>query len=457
MAPCEDWEYEMVNKLVAQGKLSIEFITQRLDSTIATGSGFPDEAKLELRHVFDTAANNEGLLTEPSLLVLLQRKSTIALSPELAEANKIIFSALKYLSTLPFGPKIGTHVEGITFAEFSRALVWILPETSGWLFEEDNFSRARKPADHRRLLFQSIALRHDHPLYEASIARKLALRNAFNTDQEFGADLSAMNYDDDGDESFHDLLEILYSSQDQIPGRLGARPDSLRPLAKRISTETDLPVIRTLGIPTERFITLIRVLLAMQFHPPATGEESVNLLSFTPAAVAICAAFEAPDTHHLITHPSFESALEHLAPYLFDPLHQFLSLTFLGRTHGHLSANIDAPIHLSSTPSPDSILTIPLVAQLTAFLCWSFDYTSLEAHAMFTPSAPAESASRLIKSLVPPNNFEPPALLLLQGYSTVTSERVVFGLFTPHPDKGITSCHCPPPHIHPICQCNSSD
>lgn len=442
MLPVSDCEYDLVDRMFAQGKLSIEFLLQDLDDTIRTGYALPHEAKPELKRVFDKAANSAGLLSESALLALLQATTAIPPSSELVEANNIIFSALRYLSNFPFCPNIESGLEGINFAQFSRALAWILPGNDLYMFEEDNFSRCRTPADHRRLLFQCFALRHAHPLYEAPIARKLAVRNAFDYERDFGSNLCAMNYDEDGDEIFHDLLEVLYSSQEQHPPRAPAIMDAFRPLAKRMFTENNLPTLRTLGIPAGRFVTLLRLLLAMQFEPPTAEEEPVHLSHFTTAAVSICAAVAATDTPNLITHPSFDHGLHYLAPYLFDSLFHFLSRTFLGRTTpAFLSGNLNRPSQLPSTPSPDGILTLPLAAQLTTFLCWNADYASLCRHARFTPETPLESASGLIDTLTPPKDSGPPSILLFRGYSAGSSEPVVFGLFTPHPGKDGQAIH----------------
>ncbi|KAK0640715.1 hypothetical protein B0T16DRAFT_460873 [Cercophora newfieldiana] len=434
MATCESWAYEIVDHLYDQGKLSAESLMQHLEDTVAIGSCIPDTAKPELKRVFQLAANNDGLLTEDALLNLLRTKTAIRLSPELVEANKIVFSALSYLGNLPLGSKTDSGLDGITFVQFSRALVWILPAICGHILMEDNFSRARTEADDRRLLFQSLASRYPEPLYEAPIARKVALRNAFDYHHHIGSDLCATNYDDDGDEIFHDLLHILYTSQDQdkTPHIAPAPMDAFRPLAKKISTKHNLPVLRTLGIPADRFVALLRLLLAMQFEAPTAQEEPVDLSHFTPPAVSLCAAFTAADTHNIVTHPSFDHGLHQLAPYLLDSLRQFLSLTFLGRPYALL---IPRPSQLPGIQNPDRILTLPLAAQLATFLCWNLDYVSLSRHARFTPDVPPESASGLMKAFTPPEDSEPPSVVLFKGRSTVDSEQVVFGLFTPHPGK----------------------
>jgi hypothetical protein len=437
---CDDWEYEMVDRLDAQGKLSAEFVMKQLDNTIqnvfATASE-PKEANSVLKRAFDLTAS-EGLLTETALLTLLQAKTAI-IKPSLMEANGVVFSAIKALGDLPFGPnKVGGELDGITLAQLCRALAWLLPDNARRIFMEDNFSRVRTLADHRRLLFQGFASRYGFPLYEAPIARKLAARNAFACHDriEHVADLCAMNYDDGGDEIFHDLLEILYSSQDQMlnPCIAPATKDAFRALATKMSTEHNLPTLRTLAIPADRFVALVRLLLAMQFPPPAAEEDPVELSHFTSAAVSICATFTATDTHNLITHPSFDHGLQQQAPYLFDSMHRFLSLAFLGQTH---LVDIPRPSQqVPSTSSPDALLTIPLAAQLATFLCWNVDYASLTRHARFTSEVPPESPSALLKALIPPSGFEPPSILLFQGYTGASAERVVFGLFTPSPDKG---------------------
>jgi len=142
---------------------------------------------------------------------------------------------------------------------------------------------------------------------------------------------------------------------------------------------------------------------------------------------------------------------------------QFLSLTFFGRSHGLLSANLDRPAQLPASYTAtctaactenadgdesgsagagaerDGILTVTLAAQLASFLCWNFDYPSIRALARFTPdNLPEGGANRLINALMPPaGEAEPPVVMLFRVFDKVSEERAVFGLFTPAPDQGM--------------------
>ncbi|KAK0719314.1 hypothetical protein B0H67DRAFT_467885, partial [Lasiosphaeris hirsuta] len=435
---------------VMQGRLSSESLLQRLDESIATSNAIPFDAKPTLQRVFESVSNSEGLLPESALLSLLQTKAALPPSPELVEASKVLFEALVYLSSFPMtGPKVGSHVEGLTLAELSRALVWILPRNYQYVIEEGNFSRVRTPADHRRLIFQSLALSHEHALYDASLARKLALRNAFDIDREYLADLCLTNHDDDGDEIYHDLLDVLYSTQpDVIPGISPAHRDAFRPAAKTISAEKHIPLLRTLGIPAERFVSLVRLLLATQFKPPIPAEQQqqqADIAIYTPAARSIAAAFTTPGTHDLITHPQFDHALAHLAPYLFDSLYQFLSTTFLGQTYFLVAGNLDRPSQLplsTPTPSPSaSTLTLPRASQLTTFLAGAayFPWFYLHAHFSATPTTPPPTAASLARAIQSAPPGIQTAVVLLSGRDTSTLQTVIFGLFTPHPTADMTS------------------
>lgn len=66
------------------------------------------------------------------------------------------------------------------------------------------------------MLFQSFARNGKSDVFNAGDARKQAERRAFDftvTGRPDTRRFAAINYDDDGDEIFYDVLDVLYATQ----------------------------------------------------------------------------------------------------------------------------------------------------------------------------------------------------------------------------------------------------
>ncbi|OKL57149.1 hypothetical protein UA08_07633 [Talaromyces atroroseus] len=405
------------------GQLSREFTLGRIDEKIREGIAISPEEEPVLSRVLQSLCNDDGLISEAAFLALLQTNTDLPRSPEGTRAGKIVYASLAYLSTLPYpsSNRDSASQPGLSQAQITRALVWALPSTHSSFIEESNFSRMRTRADHRRLIFQSLASTtcHSQP-YDPESARQLALRNALDTDWEGHLDLCATNHDDDGDEIYHDLLDVLYSTQ--IVKHAGLAPvprDAFRPIAKRIAADNELASLYSLGIPADDFVSLAKFLLAFQFDV----SEGVDLNQFDAAAKSLCATFCQQNEGEVITWPMFDHSLKTIAPYLFDPLYHMITLAFLDK-EGFFLTGCE-----SGNTIEGSILTVPLMSQLSTFLAgcaYIPDFCRCQHYSKKVRPTP----TAFVRAL---EDVPDEAFMFLSGKSSTTGETFVFGVFSPKP------------------------
>lgn len=432
------WQ-EKIEEWVAKGWLSKEFILRRVDQKIDESYALSEEELSALKSLFQTARSSDGLLTEDAFISLLQTKSTLPQSAEGIEVGKIVFTSLVYLSNIPFpnSPEKPIIQTTISLEQLTRALVWVLPIRSDQIIEAGNHSRMRTKADHRRLVFQSLASAiHDTP-YDDEGARKQALEDAFDVD-DFHADFCSSNRDEDGDEMYHDLLDVLYSTQEERhPGLANADRNEFRPVAKRIASDNDIPSLNNIGIPTNRFFPLARFLLALQFEPAETG---VDLNEFDAAATSVCATFSDFGDAQIITWPTFNRVLKETTPYLFDPLYQMLSGTFLDNSSAFEYCSTGS----ESASEFSRILTLPITGQLSTFLAGSAyfgDFIRIQHY----DSSYFPNANEFIESV---ETVPDEAVVILSG-KTEAGTTHTFGVFSPKPqaDGASVQTNIVPNHV----------
>lgn len=196
----------------------------------------------------------------------------------MAQVGALIYNSLLYLSQAPFYDSLSlpTH---LTFDGLLRALVWTDSERSRPVYEEGVDTRTRAPADTQRLIFQSLATTCDGKKlpFDAEFARVQAERRAFDFTSVLNGDswkiYAKTNYDEDGDEMFHDLLDVLYVvSQPPQVGRGGVPRDGFREFAKEFHGEQP-ERLHNLSIPQDKFQALVKMLLVTQFGKPVTQIE----------------------------------------------------------------------------------------------------------------------------------------------------------------------------------------
>ncbi|KAI1410270.1 hypothetical protein F5Y13DRAFT_168053 [Hypoxylon sp. FL1857] len=435
----EDWSQEKINAWPAQGALTPEHITSRLDKNVEGSYAIQQDEKQPLQDTFASASTsavpgNGQVLTESAFISLLYTKAALPRCSEGEEAGRIIYETLWYLSTVPFprgNSQLQSRPDGLSLAQIKRALAWALPDRWRHIVEQGNFSRMRTEHDRQRLLFQSLATSTTPSSAQDEIrtrSRSLVHRHAFEVPEMF-RDFSVVNNDEDGDEIYHDLLDVLYSTQEVKDISLSpVHRDAFRSIAKKIKADEQIPELHTLAIPAQRFKDLVKVLLALQTEPVNEGD-AVDPSQFGDAAQAVCAAFTQEDG--VITWPSFSHALENSAPHLLDPLYRLLSLALLGK-HSPIEV-LDAPEAPSDVPE-GSVLTLPRVSQIVSILAETFDAGALQRTAHYTPpnfTAP----SSLIRAI---QNVPDEAIVLFSGRITTAAqkgEQCIFGLFSPAPKK----------------------
>lgn len=418
----KEWHRKNIDKWVANNMLSKESILGRLDQRIEHSFFFSPEKKSAFNTIFQSVCSKDGLLTEQAFILFLQTKLTLPRSPETIQAGKILYTSLAYLANFPFptNPEKSVSQYGLSLEQLTRSLVWALPSSYSAVIIEGSDSRLRTRADHRRLVFQSLASATHTIPYDYEGARKLAFEDAFDVDWEPHLDFCSLNLDDDGDEIYHDILDVLYSTQEEKHPWLSTVPrDAFRPVAKRIAIENNVPLLYPSGIPTQQFVPLVKLLLALQLG--STGTE-INLNHFNDAAKSICAAFRAHNGPEIITWPNFNHALKKIAPYLFEPLYDMLEIAFLEREVSRYLNDCDPPSTFGD------ILTLPLMSQLSTFLagCTYFgDFKRLQHFTASNRPSPIAVIEAVEKA---PNE----AIIILSG-TTKSGYTHTFGVFSPKP------------------------
>ncbi|KAH8900383.1 hypothetical protein GQ53DRAFT_790151 [Thozetella sp. PMI_491] len=405
----ETWPNNVITDLLTQGQLTKESILERLDQAIEGSYAIREWEIQVIKRVFQSVCNQHGRMTEPVFLSLLQTKAALPSSPEGIEAGKIIF-------TTPSG------IDGLSLTQFTRSLVWLLPGRHASIIEEGSDSRMRTKADHRRLIFQSLASSTYHKPYNRESARQLALHNAFEVNKEEDREFCSLNHDEDGDEIYHDLLDVLYSTQDMNhPGISKVPRDAFRTIGKRLATENRFSTLYALGIPTERLVALVRALLAFQLSP---GGTVVDLSQYDAAARSVCTAFCEPEEVTVVTWPMFDRAFKSVAPYLFDPLYRMVSLAFLQET-----TTFDV-LDISDLPNAlGSVLTLPRLSQLSTVYAGSAYFGWLRCFQHYEGSH-RPSADAFLDAI---EKVPGESIVVISG-TTAAGKTCTFGLFSPKPE-----------------------
>ncbi|KAI1089573.1 hypothetical protein F5B19DRAFT_504532 [Rostrohypoxylon terebratum] len=440
--PVADW--------FARGMLTKEHVLSHINHAIEINNAIDPDEGTTIEATFSSASSSgpsgEGhALTETAFISLLQTKGTLPRGLGATEAGRVIYESIVYLSALPYIPH-GPQPSGtLSLAQLNRALVWMLPDRTKRIIEESNLSRIRTRWDRLRLLFQSLAIGTVPLAAQDRVrdrARSLAARHAFDVSWDGYLDICVANHDDDGDEIYHDLLDVLYSTQEERPKWITpVARDAFRDIAKKIRAEEQLPELCTLAIPVQRFKDLVKVLLVLHMEIENTNDnENVDLSQYNDAADSLCAAF-AQDrdigTTDLITWPSFAQALETVAPYIVEPLYRLLTVTFMDE---------EAPLNISGPSDPprnlprDAILTLPRVSQLISFLDGNIETGYLRRTDRYvSPNFPTPAGLvRAMESVPEPEE----AIVLFSGRVTAATgvagkqeKPCVFGLFSPVPKK----------------------
>lgn len=250
-----------LNSWIAEGAMDHNCILHRVGERMTDFGNANDEEFAQLNQNFQLfGAIDDGTprLGQTAFLSFLHSHG--ALPSSLTEAGSILYNILQYLSQAPF-----SHRQSLllTAEEFLRALTWTHYEKACWVNREGNYCRGRTPADHRRLLFQSLATYRDSrntPL-DVKKWRHQAERRAFELPDSRHA---GINCDEDGDEMYHDVLDVVFSTQPIVSEALApVERDEFRSIAKELHGN-DIR-LHELMIPPGRLHALVKLLLVARF------------------------------------------------------------------------------------------------------------------------------------------------------------------------------------------------
>ncbi len=204
----------------------------------------------------------------------------------LKKAGPVLFRMLVYLSRYPFLPPPNySETPVLTPDGLLRAVVLVNSKYSDQFLSDGNYTRAHTPADHCRMLFQGLATpckktsRVLVPLDEQkwrAKADKRAQELGSPERQELFGDWARTNRSEDGDEIFHDLVDIMFLTQPDGPDMPPhVRRDDLMHLAKELVADDGLCPDPLLCFVLERsdFSAVVQLLLAM--HLGLEGDDPV--------------------------------------------------------------------------------------------------------------------------------------------------------------------------------------
>ncbi|OKO94553.1 hypothetical protein PENSUB_11820 [Penicillium subrubescens] len=412
---------QYVDRWVAQGLFTPEKILDRFLEQTNTYNINTEGLEATFNSVATEDETGIKRVDEKGFTKLLTRSSV--LPKHLADVGSIIFRSLHYLSIYPFRYE---HPSALTLSELTRALLWLMPYDRGVTFESWGGGWCEfSPADHRRLIFQSLATeRNGHKLpHDADEWRREARRRAYDLpDEKIKSTLSQLgdpNYDDWGDELYHDLLSVVMTAQPKRSLPLAGEPrDAFRPLALRLHGETP-PRLYEFTMPTERLRDIVRLMLYHSF-----GINKLDCLVGTGELdeVADCVTRTFAQYSDVgINWPMFDKGYA---------LHDIISS--LLTEPSHLEANVLKCLH-----QPGKLFKTHILFQLNTIfkndlILW-FEYFkfSWNHDIRHHPVSTSELAAMIEQS-------EDRLLILVSGKGTKTQDKYLLGMFIPSPKQ---DCH----------------
>ncbi|PLB36920.1 uncharacterized protein BDW47DRAFT_132517 [Aspergillus candidus] len=426
-----DWEYMFdVDAWARDGLMTPDIILKRLTDCMRGDSDSTREIIMHHFNRYSDTTTEPNTLPQSALPALFAASdSPLTLFPEV---TPILYRSLLYAAGIPFhnfllGPQ-DEPSPPLTLAQFRRALGWLLPSDKYLVYPMGSRCRARTPADERRVLFQSLARGTDGKRlpHDEDEARRRAMQRAFELPwwRKSELDYAQCNRDDEGDEMFHHLLEVLgfcmpWDWDDYIPF---AQPNMEKfiPLAREL--HGDEVRLHHLSIDQADFRALARWLVFSHVVVTGIGEEE-RLRGLDEVAECVVRTF-CRDARAGITYEMFEDGCAML-PTAFYALDRVL-LDVVADSDDH-----DFPRRV--VPHFGRILTAPVFGLLTMMLLrdmyfgrftlrdeYSWDVNQMEG-------LDATGLERMIRG-------EPrQGVFLVSGTDPSTGDRVVFGVFVLDP------------------------
>ncbi|KAE8156599.1 hypothetical protein BDV40DRAFT_280669 [Aspergillus tamarii] len=332
------------------------------------------------------------------------------------DAGVLVYRSLLYLSQYPFHQPIP---DSLTYMGLIRALAWTMAWETRPIHEGSKWSRTRSPADTRRQLFQSFATARDGKSipFDAEYAEAQAQRRAFDfacaSHDHDTCKYPKTNYDEHGDEMFHDILDALFNIQPQIIWLLPPARDCFRATARRLAGDERL---HDLSIPQDQFRAVVTLLVAASIREPTVPvEELVDLDHVVDCMVH--PAIQRPDIG--ITWDMYDQAARGGMPMLVD------SLTCLLTPFYKDPEDKDYPLNI---PKPGKVATLPIFSQMMSLGIFGIGQ-DLQEYKYYNLRTTSVMASTIVGDLDAFPKAE--IILLLSGKDSKTGKKTIFGYHVP--------------------------
>ncbi|KAH8593535.1 hypothetical protein B0O99DRAFT_688757 [Bisporella sp. PMI_857] len=401
-----EWEHD--------GLMRPERVLERLDAKLNEYSWLKETEQAALRQNFDaysiTGSDGEKIWDETIFIKFLTDEGSKNLHL-LTDAGPILFGILLRLVNFPFRPL--TPPTTLNYTQFSRSLFWLLPERAERFFGGSGVGdkitvRARTPADTRRLLFESLADVQPQSLqiYNAALADEIAEHKGVGLD-EVSANFATTNYDRDGDQIYHDLLDVLSATQPVDYPNGGHYRDDFRTIAKRLHAS---PIsLEQLQIPQKRLEKIVKLLIAGR-------ESNASVESQKTASIIVEGLTKVKGS---ISWYDFDREQRRKTPYLLPELYAMFSPLLT-------TPNNPTPEFHQTTSSN---LTSPILRQLSLLLAGTVSFGDIKLIHQTTLSS---NPNLLVASLKLSSDF---SLLLITGNLTLSKESHLFAFFSPSPSE----------------------
>ncbi|MCJ1434094.1 hypothetical protein MMC27_003460 [Xylographa pallens] len=418
-----DWKQKMVS-WQKKGSMTPEQIIQRLDAKLET-YGFYEKLAAIQKNFDSVCVENKGIkhLNEAGFVKFLARAFPTSFDP-FVDAGPILYTSAVYLARFPF---MTGEPSLLTFAALVRALALMLPDKANcWCAghassdgrDERLISRERSAIDQIRLFFQSLADKYEDSGPECEEILVVAERpNQPIREPAF----QVPNNDQDGDEMYHDILDVLSATQPGKEYEILCSRDNLRPLATKL-WQTDIRLSHY-QISRKKIASLLKLLLSMRLSDACHQDAAYSVKAHELDAVTenVVNAFSGKDDD-AIAWPVFYNRIIATTPLLLTPLEGLLNL-FLETSE---PTSIPGEFAL---PTEATILSLPILSQLSLVLASTitFDGLQLLYHCKLTNASDPEGFTTLVDVL---QSYREPCFLLIRGRSD-TDDIVTYGAFLP--------------------------
>ncbi|MCJ1382881.1 hypothetical protein MMC17_005994 [Xylographa soralifera] len=413
-----------------EGLMTPEQIIQRLDREIEQ-YGFHEKLAIIQKNFDSVCIETKGVkhLDEAGFVKFLARAFPSSFDP-FVKTGPILYTSAVYLARFPF---MTGEPSLLTFKAFVRALTMMLPDRAAcWGGGHSSYgadgehliSRERNAIDQTRLLFQSLADKYEDsgPNCEEVLEFTEKPNQPITT-----IDFQAPNSDQDGDEMYHDVLDVLAVTQ---PGNreyeISCPRDNLRSLATKLwQIDVRLSHYR---ISRTKFATLVKLLLSMHSSDAGQLGAAYSDKAHEPDAVTenVVNAFSG-EGDETIAWPVFYNRIIATTPLLLTPLKGLMNL-FL-----ETSEPPDFMPGEPALPQDAKILSLPILIQLNLVLAStiSLDGLKLLYHCKLADASDPEGFTTLVDVL---QSYREPCFLIIRGQSD-TDDLVTYGAFLPVPGQ----------------------